>query len=93
MEKKKLTSINNELKEEVKRSIDNANKAIDKYGRNCIELNIDYSNDEEYEGVIMFHSRHNSFKICDVDVDFNNEEIKDYVIKEFNKAEIDICEN
>lgn len=88
-----ITSISDDIKKEVIKCIIKANEAIDKYGANCIELNIDYSNEDDYKGVIMFHSKHNSFSICELDIDLNNEEIKDYVIKAFENAEIDICEN
>ena len=88
-----ITSISEDIKKEVKRCIDKGIEAVNKYGSNCIELNIDYSNEDDFKGVIMFHSRHNSFSICELDVDLNNDEIKDYVMKEFEEAEIDICEN
>lgn len=88
-----VTSISYDIKKEVNRCLEKAVEAIERYGKDSIELNIDYSNDDDFKGVIMFHSKHNSFGVCELDVDLNNDEIKDYVIKSFKTADIDICEN
>lgn len=88
-----ITSISDDIKKEVKRCLTKAINAVGEYGIDSIELNIDYSNDDDYKGAVMYHSSNNSFGICDLDIDLNNEEIKDYVIKAFKDCNIDVCEN
>lgn len=79
-----------DLVDDIDEGIKAANRMIDKYGKDSVELLINSEEDELY---VHFHSKHDSFCIYDFkEYNIHDKFIVECIKEAFEEADIDICE-
>lgn len=79
-----------DLVKDTKEALEEAFKAIEKYGSDKVELLINKEEDELY---VHYHSKYDSVEIyVFTGYTLKNDFVLNYIKGEFEKAEIDICE-